>query len=115
MFRASGWNVIEAKYGRKLEAVFARPGGEALRECLDEMSNQQYQALLRLPGAEIRRRLGAAPNGRRVARAVERVPDEELPDLIGDLGGHDIAILLDRFARADAQLLDRQRWRQSLR
>jgi pyruvate dehydrogenase E1 component len=102
MFRASGWNVIEAKYGRKLEAVFARPGGDALRECLDAMSNQQYQALLRVPGAEIRQRLRAMPNGGRVARAIERLADQELPDLIGDLGGHDLSVLLDRFARADA-------------
>jgi pyruvate dehydrogenase E1 component len=101
-FRANNWNVIEAKYGRKLEAVFARSDGAALRECLDEMSNQQYQALLRVPGAEIRQRLRAMPNGERIARAIERVSDDDLPDLIGDLGGHDIQVLLERFAQADA-------------
>jgi pyruvate dehydrogenase E1 component len=102
MFQASGWNVIEAKYGRRLEAVFARPGGHALRECLDTMSNQQYQALLRVSGAEIRQRLAATPSGQPAVRALEGVPDDDLPDLIGDLGGHDISVLLDRFARADA-------------
>ena len=31
LFRDMGWNVVTIKYGRKLEAAFAREGGEALR------------------------------------------------------------------------------------
>jgi pyruvate dehydrogenase E1 component len=102
IFRANNWNVIEAKYGRKLEALFARPGGEALRDALDEMSNQQYQALLRLPGAEVLARLTALPQGDQIVRLLRDVADDELPSLIGDLGGHDLAVLLERFAEADA-------------
>ena len=31
MFSAAGWQVITLKYGRLLEELFTRPGGEALR------------------------------------------------------------------------------------
>ena len=44
---ASYFPSIEAKYGRKLQAAFARPGGEVLRRAIDDMSNQQYQGLIR--------------------------------------------------------------------
>ena len=49
MFAANGWNVIDAKYGSKLEAAFAEPNGELLRNAIDGMSNPVYQRLLRLP------------------------------------------------------------------
>ena len=57
LFAASGWQVLEAKYGRRLQAAFARPGGTALRQRIDDMSNEEYQALIRLPGAVLRERL----------------------------------------------------------
>ncbi|WTN27231.1 hypothetical protein OHB22_46715 [Streptomyces canus] len=44
MFTAAGWQVITLKYGRQLEELFARPGGEALRQRIDAMPNG------RLPG-----------------------------------------------------------------
>src|SRR6185503_182853 len=44
-FADSGWHVVEAKYGRRLQAAFARPGGEALRAHIDDMSNEEYQSL----------------------------------------------------------------------
>jgi len=54
LFSEIGWRVLEVKYGRRLQAAFARPGGEALRRRIDDMSNEQYQAIIRLPGAELR-------------------------------------------------------------
>ena len=47
MFRVNGWHVLELKYGSRLEEVFARPGGEKLRERIDLMTNDEYQSLLR--------------------------------------------------------------------
>ena len=72
---------------------FALPGGEALRERIDEMENEEYQSLIRRPGAgaarTARRRSAAAP-ARRPGPATSRdVPDDDLPALLGDLGGHD--------------------------
>src|SRR6266566_8874286 len=39
MFSAAGWQVITLKYGRLLEDLFTRPGGEALRHRIDAMPN----------------------------------------------------------------------------
>ena len=49
MFAAAGWQVITLKYGRLLEELFTRPGGEALRRRIDAMPNPEYQRLLRCP------------------------------------------------------------------
>src|SRR5215208_4568954 len=56
LFRGIGWQVLEAKYGRRLQAAFARPGGAELRRRIDEMPNEEYQDLVRLAGAEARER-----------------------------------------------------------
>src|SRR3954464_10686759 len=53
MFAAAGWHAIEAKYGHLLQERFARPGGDALRECIDDMENEDYQILIRRSGAEL--------------------------------------------------------------
>src|ERR687884_239504 len=87
MFRANGWHVLEAKYGRKLQATFARPGGDVLRQRIDDMSNQQYQGLIRQEGGEIRERLSQGREGDALMRLLGDVPDDELPGLVGDLGG----------------------------
>src|ERR1700720_1282291 len=42
LFRDMGWNVVTIKYGRKLEAAFAREGGEALRAWIDDCPNSLY-------------------------------------------------------------------------
>jgi pyruvate dehydrogenase E1 component len=102
MFAAAGWHAIEAKYGRRLQAYFARPDGDALRERIDDMPNEEYQVLIRRPGDEARARLvdGAAPSRRdALARVVAEVPDADLPSLLADLGGHD-QDELDRALRA---------------
>lgn len=96
MFKAAGWYVVEAKYGSRLMEAFHEPGGERLRQAIDEMSNEQYQYLLR-----------ASPEG------VYAALGDILPDLrglepralIADLGGHDFAVL--RRALHDADLADR--------
>ena len=96
-FANSGWRVLEAKYGRELRAAFERPGGEALRQAIDDMENEEYQGLIRLDGAELREQIthrGGKLN-QDVARALADVPDEVLPSLISNLGGHDLQDLID--------------------
>src|SRR3954466_7269979 len=56
LFRAAGWQVLEVKYGRRLQELFARPGGDQLRARIDEMGNEEYQWLLRSPAASLRQR-----------------------------------------------------------
>ena len=105
LFPASGWQVLEGKYGRRLKAAFERPGGEALRQRIDEMSNAEYQSLIRCA-----RRGAAPPPGRRARRrpagvslAVEDIPDDDLPRRCWPtLGGHDMPRLLEVFAEAEA-------------
>src|SRR5882757_6816795 len=67
MFGAAGWQVLTLKYGRLLEQLFARPGGGALRERIDRMSNPEYQRLLRCSAAELRTRRRRGPQSSRRA------------------------------------------------
>jgi pyruvate dehydrogenase E1 component len=46
MFAAAGWQVLEVKYGRRLSALYAGPGGVALRRRIDDMPNEEYQSLV---------------------------------------------------------------------
>jgi pyruvate dehydrogenase E1 component len=102
MFEAAGWETITVKYGRRLRELFARPGGEALRERIDSMSNEEYQRLLRSSAGELRERLPGEGRGRGdVARLVADLDDAEITAAICDLGGHDLHDLLQAFRRAD--------------
>jgi pyruvate dehydrogenase E1 component len=103
MFEAAGWETITVKYGRRLRELFARAGGEALRRRIDAMTNEEYQRLLRSSGDELRERLCGTGRARKgVERVVNDLDDRELAAAVRDLGGHDLADLLDAFARADA-------------
>jgi pyruvate dehydrogenase E1 component len=104
MFEAAGWETITVKYGRRLRALFERPGGEELRARIDAMPNEEYQRLLRAPAAELRRRLGGGAGAAtsRVTRLLEDLSHEQIAAAIRDLGGHDLADLLGAFRRADA-------------
>jgi len=103
MFEAAGWHVITLKYGRRLGELFGRPGGEALRRRIDEMPNEEYQRLLREPPAGLRERVPGNGNGRQeIGRLLSDVTDHELRAAVRDLAGHDLPVLLDAFAAADA-------------
>jgi pyruvate dehydrogenase E1 component len=101
-FEDNGWHVVEAKYGRKLQDAFARPGGEALRRRIDDMANEEYQSLFAFTGSTLRDRFLAGADAD-VKRAIADVPDDELAALIQNLGGHDLAELLGAFRAADAE------------
>ena len=101
-FAGAGWHVIEAKYGRRLQAAFARPGGESLRAWIDAMPNEHYQSLFGLAPDAIRERFcDGAPA--EVSEFCAGLPDQELATLVTDLAGHDLAALLDAFAACDAE------------
>jgi pyruvate dehydrogenase E1 component len=104
-FRAAGWQVLEAKYGHRLSACMERPGGHALRRRIDDMSNEEYQVLVRRPGPEaLERCIGGAPADDRdgIANALADVPVGDVPRVLADLGGHDVRSLLSALADADA-------------
>jgi pyruvate dehydrogenase E1 component len=100
MFSAAGWEVITCKWGRRLEEVFARPGGQELRRRLEEMSNEEYQRLLRSSHEELHGRLELPAPARRL---VADVPPGQLASLLRDLGGHDLELLAEAYASADTE------------
>ncbi len=99
MFSAAGWQVITLKYGRLLEELFARPGGEALRHRIDAMPNPEYQRLLRCHPDELRRRLPGGDES--LARLIADLDDAALARAIRNLGGHDLAALDDAYEAID--------------
>jgi pyruvate dehydrogenase E1 component len=103
MFTAAGWQVITLKYGRLLEDLFTRPGGDALRHRIDAMPNPEYQRLLRCDPAELRRRLPAGDEQRDQALAglIAGLDDATLAAAIRNLGGHDLASLNEAYGAID--------------
>ncbi len=105
MFEAAGWHVITVKYGRQLTELFERDGGPALRRRIDQMTNEEYQRMLRASAVEIRERLPDV-DGRGDRRALKtlltELDDAQLMSAVRDLGGHDLGMVLDALAQADA-------------
>jgi pyruvate dehydrogenase E1 component len=102
MFAAAGWQVLTVKYGALLEELFTRPGGPELRDRIDEMTNAEYQRMLRRSPAELRAQLpGDGPAAARVAALIADVADADLLAAVRNLGGHDLAALRTAFARID--------------
>ena len=95
MFEAAGWQVLTVKYGRRLETLFERAGGEDLRRRIDEMPNEEYQRLLRADPAELRERLPGRNAG--LASLVADLPDADLRRAFRDLGGHDLGKLIEAY------------------
>ncbi|GAA3999681.1 transketolase-like TK C-terminal-containing protein [Streptomyces plumbiresistens] len=101
MFTAAGWQVITLKYGGRLEELFARPGGEELRQRIDAMTNPEYQRLLRCDAGQLRRRLPEGPGADRIRALVDQVEDSALVAAMANLGGHDLAALDAAFSAID--------------
>jgi pyruvate dehydrogenase E1 component len=102
MFEAAGWHTVTVKYGRWLDELFEREGGQALRRRIDGMPNEEYQRLLRADPAELRERLPAEGRGAgALASLVGALDDDELLRAIRDLGGHDLSKLVSALREAD--------------
>ena len=103
LFRDMGWNVVTMKFGRKLLAAFAREGGEELRRWIDDCPNSLYSALTFQGGAAWRQAVLADLGRARGVRAIlDPLSDDELADLMTNLGGHDVESLIEHFRQADA-------------
>ncbi len=103
LFRDMGWRVVMLKYGKRLEAAFARPGGSALRNWVDACPNSTYSALTFQGGAAWRQAILAdLAKNRGVRGIVDPLSDEELGALMTNLAGHDLGSLTQAF-RAAAQ------------
>jgi len=102
LFRNFGWDVVVLKYGLLQQAAFAEPGGEVLRQWIDSCPNQLYSALVFQGGAAWRKRLiDEIGDQGPVTQLIERRSDDELARLMNNLGGHDIASIIDAFDDID--------------
>src|SRR5712671_670574 len=98
LFGMMGWRVVTLKYGKRLQAAFARPDGEHLREWIDACPNSLYSALVYKGGAGWRealtRDLNQYPGIRRI---LEQHDDAALHRLMTNLAGNDMQAVLDAF------------------
>ncbi len=99
-FAEAGWHVVEAKYGRRLQAAFDEPGGDALRAHIDAMPNEAYQALFGAADDGLRKAFLADADDA-VVDVADRYDDAALRRLVLDLGGHDLGLLVDAFRSCD--------------
>ena len=101
-FANVGWNVVTLKYGKKQERVFQLPGGDALRNWIDECPNDLYSALTFKgqtgePSAW-REPLRTDLRGVRGIKAIlEDHDDIALHALMTNLAGQDMASVLEAF------------------
>jgi pyruvate dehydrogenase E1 component len=104
-FAAAGWQVLELKYGRRLREAFARPGGELLRRRIDELPNQVYQSLFGASEEVVVEVLlrGLDPSERDALAGLLAGYRGGVGELVQDLGGHDLADVLDALAASRAE------------
>lgn len=101
LFDNLGWKVVFIKYGKLLETAFREPGGERLRQWIDECPNQLYSALVFEGAKGWRRQLEDELVGHpETLEIVNRRTDGELARLMTNLGGHDLESILEAFAGA---------------
>ena len=102
-FGSVGWNVVTLKYGKLLEDAFKRPGGEALRQWIDDCPNDLYSALTFEGGAGFRRELQTDLGGNpAIKRLLTDHDDATLHRLMTNLGGHDMEAVVEAFDAAAA-------------
>ncbi|HWB50655.1 MAG TPA: transketolase [Stellaceae bacterium] len=98
LFELVGWRVVTLKYGRKLEAAFARPDGANLREWIDACPNSLYSALVYKGGEGWREHLTRDLNRYPGIRAIlDEHDNDALHALMTNLAGHDMESVLDAF------------------
>ncbi|MGE0563263.1 MAG: transketolase [Pseudolabrys sp.] len=98
LFRDFGWDVVILKYGSLLKAAFKEPGGDRLRDWIDNCPNQLYSALVFGGGAAWRKRLEDEIGDQGVVSAlIGKRSDDELAALMTNLAGHDLPSLREAF------------------
>lgn len=101
-FEAHGWQVMEVKYGHRLQRFVDEHDGGALLEHIDAMPNERYQSLFTLRDVPLRQRFleGADPA---VDRLLADLDDAAFRTLVTDLGGHDMTAVLEAYDRIDPE------------
>ncbi|MDB9915317.1 transketolase [Alphaproteobacteria bacterium] len=98
VFEAFGWNLIVIKYGKFQQDAFKEPGGEELKKWIDECPNQLYSALIYEGGAAFKERLlDDIGDQNKVSSLINKRSDDDILDLMGNLGGHCVPTLCKAF------------------
>lgn len=101
-FGNMGWNVVLLKYGKKLEEVFSQPGGDVLRNWIDECPNDLYSALT-YKGQSGEKGVWREPlkkdlkGVRGIKSILENHDDITLHTLMTNLAGQDMESVLEAF------------------
>lgn len=99
IFDAFGWDVVKVKYGALQRAAFQEPGGDKLRDWIDNCPNQLYSALTYQGGAVWRERLMEALGDQGdVTALIDARSDDELAELMENLGGNCVETMAETFA-----------------
>lgn len=102
IFQTCGWRVLTLKHGKRQKEVFARPGGKAIADWIDQCPNAEFAALTYQGGAAWRERLVKdLGTTSRTAKLIQSFDDQELADLMTNLGGHCVETLLEAFDQAN--------------
>jgi pyruvate dehydrogenase E1 component len=92
---ANGWRVIQVRHGSFREEAFAHKGGDALREVFEDiLTDYEFQLALFKRDAFLCRTL-LRQHSERGHRFAKDFSDEEVVRLFTDLGGHDLARLVE--------------------
>ena len=102
---ANGWRVIQLRHGRFRQEVFARQGGDVLREIFEhKLSDYHFQTLLwKQDPATMRKAL--IEEDSKCKPLLDQLSDRDVQKLFRDLGGHDLEAL--RQALLDSKKDDR--------
>ena len=101
IFRTCGWRVLTLKQGKQQREVFARPGGKAIGDWIDNCPNAEFAVLTYQGGAAWRARLiSDLGSDAKTVKLIASFNDDGLAALMTNLGGHCIETLLDAFAQA---------------
>lgn len=102
IFTSFGWRVVTLRHGVLQQAAFKEPGGEKLKEWIQNCPNQLYSALtFRGGGAWRERLLDDIGDQADLSALLERRSDAELDELMNNLGGQCLSSLTAAFDAID--------------
>ncbi|MCE9593563.1 MAG: pyruvate dehydrogenase [Planctomycetes bacterium] len=97
---ANGWRVIQVRHGSYRKQWFHEPDGDALRELFEgALSDYEFQMLLLARDPSDMRRRGSQ-HVPRCAPLFARMSDADVVRLFRDVGGHDMATVIDALTEA---------------
>ena len=104
-YEASGWKVIELKWGRKIKDAFESTAhGEIFRRIMDALSQEEYQKLTALKVQKIQNylkdKLISEAEKWQLDQFFSAYNENQFYELFTDLGGHDLAELTEALETA---------------